>query len=58
MDVVEKALIAAGVDVAKKMENFLKENGVNPGNIKNYEIIQEQKKKAMEITILKKPGFF
>lgn len=58
MELLEKALIAAGVDVAEKMEAFLKSNGVNPGNIKNYEIIQEQKKKAMEITILKKPGFF
>lgn len=58
MDLQEKAILAAGIDVAEKIDTFLKENGVNPGNIKNYEIKQEQKKKAFEITIIQKPGFF
>lgn len=57
MDVVEKAILMAGINFADQVETFLKKNGVNPGNIKNYELIQKQDHKNMELILKKKTPF-
>ena len=53
MDVVEKAILMAGI-IAEQVETFLKKNGVNPGNIRKYELIQKQDHKNMELILKKK----
>lgn len=56
-NIVEKAILTAGIKFAAHIENFLEENGVNPGNIKKYDLIQKQNKKQMEIILKKRPNF-
>lgn len=57
MDVVEKAILMAGINFAEQVETFLEKNGVNPGNIKNFELIQKQNHKNMELILKKKAPF-